>query len=228
MDEKEIRELHRKAITYIKGLNGPVKKLESYLDATEPYYLDTVQPLIETSESQKFWKRFSLAIAGLNMTYEKIALLLPNDKKSEMVRACAESKKISVKAIDGMLLIRVPHPPRRENRYYCGDRLALMTAIGELCHELELYPQKTIWLVHAYNDQTKNLARLPDFDNYDCKSLIDEACRLYPDTDSPVSTNIRIDTLLTGDLLPMTYLLISPRGFPEEKVHPLLREAFPK
>ena len=131
------------------------------------------------------------------------------------------TRSISAKAVDGNLFIRSPHPPAKRREVFTENRYALEFAIEKIVSQLTMYTNKLIHIVNVY--PTKNTgSRILDFDNYDLKNLIDMPCRIYPGNDSPEHTEIRLRTVFSDDLLPMTYLVVTGTDYNSDILQALL------
>jgi hypothetical protein len=197
------KQLDKKGILEAKEIG----KAAAVLDSKVQCYDD--EKMYEVYE-KAFWKTILRSSNRLHIIMDDLALSEPLVEQDKIFSQLAGVEHIQAKAVNGMLLVCCPHPPKRKNDYFKEYRYPLNYAIGKIASQLDLYPEKEIYLLNVYQPNRKYAVRILDFDNYDMKNLIDEACRLYPKTDSPLHTSMHLYTTISDELDPLTYLVITP------------------
>ena len=211
------KEIDQRALRWTKHLTAASETLRNRQSLSD----ENAYRLVE----ENFWNSFLLTSNRLHCLYDELMLRIPAGEQQRIYDLKADQMQVFAKAMDGMLLLCCPHPPKRRNDYYKGNRFVLNHEIAKIQGELTLFPRKTIHIVNVYSTDYKDRAAILDFDNYDLKSLIDEACRLYPCTDHPLTTTIHLSTVVS-DLLPArTYLVVTDSAWSGD-LYQLIKKGF--
>lgn len=197
------KKLNQQALYYLEQLN---KSGENFKNAL----LSNDEESIISCE-KTFWNTFVGTSNRMHVALDDLCLRQSYHVQKQIYLDLADINNIQVKAHKGMLLICCPHPPHRRADYFKEFRYILASAIDDILGDLELYPQKTLYIINIYPKSSMRSTQFLDFDNYDLKSLIDEACQIYPETDSPATTNMYLQTIFNDELPPLTYLVVTPQ-----------------
>lgn len=198
----------KKAIQQLQSLNAfgicTLDAIEKSSSANDPDAIDETLNL--------FWLNFLESSNSMHRSLDQIVSLASTEKRISFMERATWTQDIEAVAEDGKLLLRCPHPPHRFKKgkdCFTEYRQAINYQIQKIVHELELSKQKIIYILNVYPENTDN-SRMLDFDNYDLKSILDEVCRPYPNSDNPGATSIVMCSDLTNQLPPYTYLAVLP------------------
>ena len=211
------KSINKKAISLANELSNAAANLEK-----KQKFADE-NAFFQAEES--FWKTFIRVSNRLHVLLDDLCLSRSLADQHQIYATLSELQNVHAIAKDGMLLLCCPHPPGRRNDYFKEYRFILADAISQISPDLILFQKKTLHIVNIYPESALHTAHFLDFDNYDLKSLIDEACKVYPDTDAPSATDMHLQTVFRDDLAPLTYLIVMEQGSGLDPI-PLLSDAF--
>ena len=195
------KEIDQRALRWVQHLTKATEFLRKRQTITD----EKAYCLVEES----FWDSFLLVSNRMHCLYDELMLRVPAKERIAVYDMQADYSHVHAKEKNGMLLLCCPHPPKRRNDYYKGNRYILNHEISKVQTRLTLYSQKAVHIVNVYSQSNREWAAVLDFDNYDLKSMIDEACRIYPGSDNPLTTSIHLSTIMNDQLMPLTYLAIT-------------------
>lgn len=197
------------AIKYINALKKSADRLRRQYD-------ESGEGIPDENQRRAFWEDCIVSNTAIHKQADNLILLLPSVEREKVFSKIAEQEGIEVKVEDGAMYVCVPHPPHkiRYRKYSFTDfSWCLRNEIEKHISDIDFAPQKDLFLMNVYPQDT-NVARFFDFDNYDTKSIIDSVTDIYPGADSPATTRMTLQTVLSDEVAPMTYIAVIPnRGW---------------
>lgn len=114
---------------------------------------------------------------------------------------------ITAAIIEGILLIKTPHLPKRSSKSSLAWEADLQQALAQI--DVPIMVQKRIWFLSIYPTNTPPHT-IPDHDNQDIKRVIDLITDFTLGGDSAITCALRQDSLLADDLPSGCYVFVSP------------------
>jgi hypothetical protein len=115
---------------------------------------------------------------------------------------------VSASIVEGVLIIKIPHLPRRLSRSAFLCEAELYAALNG-CETVPELPQKLLRFISIYSSDTAAHV-IVDHDNQDIKRVIDIITDYTLGGDSATNCSLRQDTFLLDDLPAGTYILVLP------------------
>ena len=161
-----------------------------------------------------FWEELLFLLDRLQ-TAVTDNILFASQNWTEEFESVSNLLQIDAKAVDGNLYMHAPFPAHRSRETMKGLSRYVSYKINNIVYDLKFYKKKYLLIINVYQKTGKHSEQpFYDFDNFDYKSLIDEACRGYVGADSPKTTKLIFASVFSDRIPPMTYLIICDQDKP--------------
>lgn len=124
-----------------------------------------------------------------------------------------QTHEVEGKIVDGVLLLKMPHPINRYSRHASGalDVLEIREALSGLASDRIQHSSVSLYFWHIYPESSA--INYPDNDNYLVKSIIDQICEALGLRDDGTEMFLFYATALTDYVKDGTYIIIVPQDF---------------